>query len=391
MATSTLGSGTLVLAGTTSGTTTVTATAVAGTTTLTLPAATDTLVGKATTDTLTNKTLTGAVMNGTLGATTPSTVAATSISASTTLGVTGVSTLTGGAVIEGLTVGKGAGAVATNTAVGASALTANTSGFENSAGGRQALYSNTTGNYNTAFGHQAGYAIATTNQSTCVGSYAGLSTTGGFNSFFGYGAGNAITTGDRNTIIGSFDGNGDGLDIRTVSNYVVLADGSGNRQITMKEGQTLALDSAVPNAGTGITFPATQSASSNANTLDDYEEGTWTPSIGGTATYTAQQGSYVKIGKFVYIQCRLVINTIGTGSVRTITGFPFSASNSDLDSGIVISYYLSLATAVVSMNMGISGTSAAIRGATAATNTVDNPNIFGNSTTMQFGGTYITT
>ena len=44
--------------GSTSGTTTVQATAVAGTTTLTLPAATDTLVGKATTDTLTNKTLT---------------------------------------------------------------------------------------------------------------------------------------------------------------------------------------------------------------------------------------------------------------------------------------------------------------------------------------------
>lgn len=85
MATSTLGSGTLVLAGTTSGTTTVTATAVAGTTTLTLPAATDTLVGKATTDTLTNKTLTGAAMNGTLGATTPSTVAATTLTTSSTV------------------------------------------------------------------------------------------------------------------------------------------------------------------------------------------------------------------------------------------------------------------------------------------------------------------
>ena len=85
MATSTLGNGTLVLAGTTSGTTTVTATAVAGTTTLTLPAATDTLVGKATTDTLTNKTLTGAVMNGTLGATTPSTVAATTLTTSSTV------------------------------------------------------------------------------------------------------------------------------------------------------------------------------------------------------------------------------------------------------------------------------------------------------------------
>jgi len=50
--------------GSTSGTTTVQATAIAGTTTLTLPAATDTLVGKATTDTLTNKTLTSPVING---------------------------------------------------------------------------------------------------------------------------------------------------------------------------------------------------------------------------------------------------------------------------------------------------------------------------------------
>jgi len=54
--------------GSTSGTTTVLATAVAGTTTLTLPAATDTLVGRATTDTLTNKTLSSATLTGTLTA-----------------------------------------------------------------------------------------------------------------------------------------------------------------------------------------------------------------------------------------------------------------------------------------------------------------------------------
>lgn len=53
----------LGFSGSTSGTTTVQATAVAGTTTLTLPAATDTLVGKATTDTLTNKTLTSPTIN----------------------------------------------------------------------------------------------------------------------------------------------------------------------------------------------------------------------------------------------------------------------------------------------------------------------------------------
>jgi len=50
-------------AGSTSGSTTVQASAVAGTTTLTLPAATDTLVGKDTTDTLTNKTLTSPTLN----------------------------------------------------------------------------------------------------------------------------------------------------------------------------------------------------------------------------------------------------------------------------------------------------------------------------------------
>ena len=256
-----------------------------------------------------------------------------------TAGTTAISIDASQAVtVQGLTVGRGAGAVSTNTAVGAGALTANTTGFENSAGGRQALYSNTTGNYNTAFGHQAGYAIATTNQSTCVGSYAGLSTTGGFNSFFGYGAGNTITTGDRNTIIGSFDGNGDGLDIRTVSNYVVLADGSGNRQITMKEGQTLALDSAVPNAGTGITFPATQSASANANTLDDYEEGTYTPTFAsmtvnsGTAVYS---GKYTKIGNL----CYAMFGTTGTQNITAVAGttqfsLPFVSSGVNFSAGL---------------------------------------------------------
>ena len=73
------------ISGSTSGTTTLQASAVAGTTTLTLPAATDTLVGKATTDTLTNKTLTGAVMNGTLGATTPSTASVTTLTTSSTV------------------------------------------------------------------------------------------------------------------------------------------------------------------------------------------------------------------------------------------------------------------------------------------------------------------
>lgn len=58
----------VILQGSTSGTTTIVPTAIAGTTTLTLPAATDTLVGKATTDTLTNKTITDVILLGTVTA-----------------------------------------------------------------------------------------------------------------------------------------------------------------------------------------------------------------------------------------------------------------------------------------------------------------------------------
>ena len=58
-------------------------------------------------------------------------------------------------------------------------------------------------------------------------------------------------------------------------------------------------------AANGLQFPGTQSASADANTLDDYEEGTWTPqAYKGTTEITsptASQGSYIKIGKLVWI------------------------------------------------------------------------------------------
>jgi len=84
--------------------------------------------------------------------------------------------------------------------------------------------------------------------------------------------------------------------------------------------------------GTGITFPATQAASSDANTLDDYEEGTFTPTIvgdgtAGTTTYTVQLGSYTKIGKVVNFKIDLGWSgQTGTGSL-IIGGLPFTSVN----------------------------------------------------------------
>jgi hypothetical protein len=52
-----------------------------------------------------------------------------------------------------------------------------------------------------------------------------------------------------------------------------------------------------------IPFPAVQVPSGGANVLDDYEEGTWTPTLGGTTTYGSQWGHYTKVGRLVSISC----------------------------------------------------------------------------------------
>jgi len=92
---------------------------------------------------------------------------------------------------------------------------------------------------------------------------------------------------------------------------------------------TISVGNATPStSGAGITFPATQSASSDANTLDDYEEGTWTPvatpSSGSLTSYTSS-GTYTKIGRSVVLQGIITITSLGTaGGTFTVTGLPFS-------------------------------------------------------------------
>jgi hypothetical protein len=84
-----------------------------------------------------------------------------------------------------------------------------------------------------------------------------------------------------------------------------------------------------------IKFPATQVASDNANTLDDYEEGTWTMGVefGGASvgvTYAANAGSYTKIGRQVTVNGYLQLSSKGSSTgVATITGLPFTVKPTD--------------------------------------------------------------
>jgi hypothetical protein len=82
-----------------------------------------------------------------------------------------------------------------------------------------------------------------------------------------------------------------------------------------------------------IKFPATQVASDNANTLDDYEEGTFTPSFAPTvgaftsATYSVQYGKFTKIGNRVDINIQISLSAVSVGTaagVISIGGLPFT-------------------------------------------------------------------
>jgi hypothetical protein len=285
MATSTLGSGTLVLAGTTSGTTTVTATAVAGTTTLTLPAATDTLVGKATTDTLTNKTLT-----------TPTISSLSSASATAlTLQSAGTTAIT---VDTSQNVCIGTGSVLTSGKISlqadlstANAMTIRDSGTTYGVSSYYTLYQNSAGGTVGGIGHTAVTSLGI----------------------------NAITD----------------LQFSTANTERARFNATG--ALVFAGGTTTA-------NGIGITFPATQSASTNANTLDDYEEGTWTPTFisttgtNPTVTYSNQYGYYVKVGRMVHINIYLTATAItgGTGWL-TVGGLPFNTDSSTASySGVAV-------------------------------------------------------
>jgi hypothetical protein len=198
------------------------------------------------------------------------------------------------AVDVGVAVGLGASSVATNialgdtaldsnttgsnnTAVGYNAMTANTDGFQNTAVGSEALDANTSGDYNTAVGYQALTAASTANYNTgigyralqaattgagntALGSDALLLVTGANNVAVGYAAGNSLTTGSNNIVIG-YDADGSAAG---VSNEITL----GNASITSFRipGITLTFSVKYFNHGTltVATLPAAATAGAGA-------------------------------------------------------------------------------------------------------------------------------
>lgn len=119
-----------------------------------------------------------------------------------------------------------------------------------------------------------------------------------------------------------------------MANKVSVTNGdgaAGNPTLTLPDAVTLVTPTVtglLDLAGGQLKFPAVQSASSDLNTLDDCERGTWTPTLAGTTTagvgtYTARDGYYLKLTRAVWFKASVSWTAhTGTGSM-TVTGLPF--------------------------------------------------------------------
>ena len=133
---------------------------------------------------------------------------------------------------------------------------------------------------------------------------------------------------------------------------------------------TIGVGGATPSAsGAGITFPATASDSTSANTLDDYEEGTWTATltcVTGTITVSTSYDlmNYTKIGRMVTVSGGLLVASVsGPSGGLKLEGLPFTnAAGTELAhrSAVAIRCNTLNATAATQMQGQVSGASSFI-------------------------------
>ncbi len=143
--------------------------------------------------------------------------------------------------------------------------------------------------------------------------------------------------------------------------------------------------------GGKVSMPATQNADSGANVWDDYEEGTGTPALGGSTTYTTQNMKYTKNGDDVSIALNLAVNVLGTGSTTTMSGLPFTSNGTVLGFAIAFARFATLAVSPVFITGFIAASVATMTTSdltAAAASTTSDPALYGNGANIRGGGHY---
>ena len=237
--------------------------------------------------------------------------------------IIGTSAFFNGEVDEAVFIGFNAGGDGTTT-----------TGANGSVGiGKSSLNNLTSGGGNTAVGFEALKTISTGTTSTAVGHEALELATGSSNTAVGYEAGNVISTGIENTIIGGFSN----PSANNATNETVLgsgATGQGSNKVTLGNSSVtdvyMAQDSGATVHCAGVNFPDSQVASSDANTLDDYEEGQYEGTLtcgSGTVTVNGSFNTlaYTKIGRMVHVQGGLVVSAVSSPSGTLSLNLPFTS------------------------------------------------------------------
>jgi hypothetical protein len=262
----------------------------------------------------------------------------------------GILTTANDASINGLTVGRGAGAVGSNTVVGASALTANTSGVGNTAVGLASLAGNTSGADNAAFGYASLQANTSGVRNSAFGGSGvgfdgigvlGGNTSGSDNAAFGNRALKTNTTGSFNTALGS----NALLSNTTASNNTAVGYQAGYSNTTGTNNTYLGNQAAYANLGSFGVFIGNQAGYGTASTagvtqnvgighvsLTSLTTGVQNNAVGNSSLQLNTTGSYnAAMG-----HGSLGVNT--TGANNTAMGNGALASNTTASNNTAVGY-----------------------------------------------------
>ena len=133
----------------------------------------------------------------------------------------------------------------------------------------------------------------------------------------------------------------------------------------------------------------------SANLLDDYEEGTWTPTVSTGTSYASQIGLYTKIGNIVHIKCNIEVTTLSSVTSQVL-GLPFTSESASGQSpgAVSVMYYSNINEAVTWLSGYVIGNSTTINfsgNASSAVTIGKNAfNVFKASTRILFSCTYRT-
>ena len=183
-----------------------------------------------------------------------------------------------------------------------------------------------------------------------------------------------------------YEHSGNNLVFRTNASDALTIDSSANA--TLASGNLV-----IGTSGKGIDFSATSdSAGMTGEVLDDYEEGTWTPTISGYS-FTQQVGHYRKIGNLAYVQCFIIVDTRTSGSRVNMGGLPFTSTSHHADGRypLGVGRWTNLHNNTIALYpfVASNGTTFACDGIAASGDSLSsNLEIFGDDFAASFGGCY---